>query len=927
VVSSLRAARARSQLNQVEPTMLKLCLGYNYAPMPLTAGMKLGPYEIQSPLGAGGMGEVYRARDTRLDRTVAVKVLASHLSSSPELKQRMEREARAISSLNHPCICQLYDIGSQDGADFLVMEFLEGETLADRLRKGPLPMAEVLKIGIAVAEALAVAHRTGIVHRDLKPGNIMLTHAGAKLMDFGLAKPLGLQGSGSGSGSAPPSFTAAATMSGPSPLTPLTTAGSIVGTIQYMSPEQIEGKEADARSDIFAFGAVLYEMAAGKRPFAGKSQISLASSILESEPEKIGVVKPQTPPAFEHVIETCLQKNPHERFQSAQDIKLELQWIAADRSAAIPKDGALSPERDSTREYIAWGAAALAILAAIGIAVWLRRPVEPAQIIRTVINAPAKTSLNLVGDSAGPPVLSPDGSTLAFTATGADNKTMLWVRAMNMLEPRMLPDTEGAMFPFWSFDGHSLGFFADGKLKTVDLNGGVAQIVADAPFGRGGAWGADGVILFSAVTQAPLLKIGTNGGTPVAVTKIDVALHTSHRWPFFLPDGKHFLYTAIHHDPSKAANDAVYYASLDGRENREVLRCQSNAVYGNGYILFARGDQLMAQAFDPSTGTLSGEAESVAKGVANDISTWHMDASASNDGLLVFASAANGDWQLLWVDRNGKPIGTITDKLSNLRNMRLSPQGDRIALEMDSGQDDIWVLDVARGTKTRLTFGPVGNAYPVWSPDGKWIAYGSSREGYIELFRKPSDGGGAEEMLLKEPQLHVPSDWSRDGKFLIYARGTSVVDSTIWAMPLDGDRKPWQILSSGTDPHLSPDSRWLTYTSIESGSPEVYVVPFRGGQGKWQVSAKGGQYPQWSKDGKEIFYFDQSNNLVSVPVNEVAGALQFGASRTVVTSWASPNILYDLSPDGKKFLLDQVSQQVSQSVTVVTNFPAGIKKQ
>jgi serine/threonine protein kinase/Tol biopolymer transport system component len=896
--------------------------------MPLTTGTKLGPYEIQSPLGAGGMGEVYRARDTRLDRIVAVKVLASHLSSSPELKQRMEREARAISSLNHPFICQLYDIGSQDGADFLVMEFLEGETLAERLRKGPLPMVEVFKIAIAIAEALAVAHRSGIVHRDLKPGNIMLTPAGAKLMDFGLAKPVGMQASGAGSGSVPPSFTAAATMSGPTPLSPLTTAGSIIGTIQYMSPEQIEGKDADARSDIFALGAVLYEMVAGKRPFSGKSQISLASSILESEPEKISAVKPQTPPAFEHVVNTCLQKNPEERFQSAADIKIELQWIAADRpSSAAAAEPAKTLPTTSLRERALWAAAIVValVLGAVA-ATFFNRSVPSAQAIRTVIDAPAKTSLNLVGDSAGPPVLSPDGSTVAFSATGADSKTMLWVRPMNVMEARMLPGTEGAICPFWSPDSRSLGFFCEGKVKTVDLNGGAAQVVADAPFGRGGAWGPGGVILFSPVTQAALLRVSAAGGTPVPVTKINTALHTSHRWPFFLPDGKHFLYVAIHHDPSKGANDAVYYASLDGRENREVLRCQSNAVYGDGYLLFARGDQLMAQPFDPDTGKLSGEPQSVAKGVANDISTWHMDASASGDGLLVFASGATGDWQLLWVDRNGKQIGTVADKISNLRNMRISPQGDRIAMEMDNGVDDIWVLDVARGIKTRLTFGPVTNAYPVWSPDGKWIAYVSDREGYAEVFRKPSDGSGAEEMLLKESSLHVPTDWSRDGKYLLFGRGASPGDSSIWALPVEEERKSWQVLPHGIDPHLSPDQRWLTYMSLESGGPEVYVVPFPGGQGKWQVSVNGGQNPQWSKDGKELYYFDQSNNLVAVAVKEAGNALQFGAGQTIVTSWASPNILYEASPDGKKFLMDQVSQQVSQSVTVVTNFTAGLKK-
>jgi Tol biopolymer transport system component len=895
--------------------------------MALTPGTKLGPYEIQSPLGAGGMGEVYRALDTRLDRTVAVKVLASHLSSSPELKQRMEREGRAISSLNHPNICQLYDIGSQNGADYMVMEFLEGETLAERLKKGPLPLTEVFKIGIAVAEALAVAHRHGIVHRDLKPGNIMLTAGGAKLMDFGLAKPLGTPAASSGSGSAPPSFTAAATMSGPSPLSPLTTAGSIVGTIQYMSPEQIEGKEADARSDIFAFGAVLYEMVAGKRPFSGKSQISLASSILESDPEPVSAVKPQTPPAFEHVVTTCLQKNPEERYLAAHDVKLELQWIASDRSAAAAPAAAEVLQGTSLREKVGWGAAllvAIALGAATGF--FLHRPAQSMQAIRTVIDPPAKTTLNLIGDSAGPPVLSPDGASIAFAATGADGKTAIWVRPMNLLDAHVLPGTENAIFPFWSPDSRSLGFFADNKLKTIDLNGGSAQVLADAPFGRGGAWGSGGVILFSPGTQAALMRVSASGGTPVPVTRIETTLHTSHRWPFFLPDGKHFLYLAINHDPSKAANDTVFYGSLDGSENRELLRSQSNPVYGSGYLLFARGDQLMGQPFDPATGRMSEEPQSVAKGVANDISTWHMDASASGDGLLVFASGGTGDWQLLWMDRAGKQLSPVADKLTNLQSARLSPQGDRIALQIDTGLNDLWVLELARGIKTRLTFGPVANSFPVWSPDGKWIAYTSDRNGHSNLTRKPSDGSGAEELLLTDDQIDVASDWSRDGKYLIYSRGMAVGDAGIWALPLEGERKPWQILPRGTFAHLSPDGRWLAYTSDESGGPEVYVVPFRGGQGKWQVSANGGQSPQWSKDGKELYYIDPTFNLFTVPVKDTGGALQFGAAQILVANWTAPNVFYDVSPDGKKILLDRVSQQVSQSVTVVTNFTTGLKK-
>ena len=889
--------------------------------MALTSGAKLGPYEIQSPLGAGGMGEVYRARDTRLDRTVAIKVLASHLSSSPELKQRMEREARAISSLNHPHICHLYDIGSQDGTDYLVMEFLEGETLADRLRKGAMPLNEILKIGIAVAEALAIAHRQGIVHRDLKPGNIMLTQGGAKLMDFGLAKPVGLPGAASGT---VPAFTAVATMSGPSPMTPLTTAGSLVGTIQYMSPEQIEGKDADARSDIFAFGAVLYEMAAGKRPFEGKSQISVASSILEKEPEAISTLKPSVPPAFEHVVTTCLQKSAEERFQTAHDIKLELQWIAKER----PAPAAVAVEPAAARSPLGWAAAVVvALLVGSVVGFLLHRPNAAATSIRTIIDPPPGAAFRLTDDAGGPPVLSPDGSTLAFTATDQQGKTAIWVRPMNSTEARVLAGTGDAIFPFWSPDSHALGFFVDGKLKTIDVNSGSEEVVCDALLGRGGTWAANGTIVFSPGPTGPLVRVKASGGRPVDATKIDTTQHSSHRWPFFLPDGKHFLYLALNHDQSQSGNDGIYFASLDGRENKLVMRTQASAIYAQGFLLFVRGEQLMAQAFDPARGSLSGEAQSVAKGVINDATTWHTDASASDHGLLVFGSGGSGDVQLAWLDRKGNQIGVAADKFTSLRFAQISPQGDRIALQIDTGVNDIWVLDLARGVRTRLTFGPVSNNYAVWSPDGKWITYFSLRDGKPRIYRKPSDGSGGEELLTADDRGVIPTDWSRDGKTLLYERGPIGGPFEMWLLPMDGERKPRMLLPQAENGHLSPDGHWLAYDSPESGSPQVYVVPFSGGAGKWQVSPNGGSLPQWSSDGKELYYFDGTASIQAVPVKQAGGALQFGAPQTLVSRLTILSIpFFDVAPDGKKILVARVAQQVSPSVTVVTNFAEGLKK-
>ncbi len=900
-------------------------------PVALTSGTKLGPYEIQSPLGAGGMGEVYSARDTRLDRTVAIKVLASHLTSSPEMKQRFEREARAISALNHPNICQLHDIGSQDGTEYLVMEYLEGETLAERLRRGALPVGELLKLGAQVAEALEVAHCAGIVHRDLKPGNVMLTSSGAKLMDFGLAKAASL-GAAVGSASAP-LLSAVRTVSGPSPVSPLTSAGTVVGTIQYMAPEQIEGKEADSRTDIFALGVLLYEMATGKRPFDGKSQVSVAAAILDKDPEPISRSRPLLPPVLDYVVNTCLAKHPGDRFQRAHDVKLQLKWLAA---SAGPSSAAAPLMSKRWRwERLTW-TAALVVALALGVLIglFIGSSNEQKRVTRTVITPPANSSFRLTGDFAGPPVISPDGAYIAFTAVDADGKSMIWARPTDALQARVLSGTEGAIFPFWAQDGRSLGFFADGKLKVVDINGGAPFAICDATNGRGGAFTSRGEILFTPDTQSPIYRVSINGGKPVAVTKVDGSRHDSHRWPFALPDGKHFLYLALSHDPSLSANDEIRFVSLDSGEDRPVMRSLSNAIYAGGFVLFAQESRLIAQRFDPASGRLGGELQSLADVVTNDVSTWHLDLSASNTGMLLLASGGTADWQLTWFDRTGKQMGVAADKLTNLQYARLSPKGDRIALQIDAGVNDIWILELARGIRTRVTFGPVGNMFPVWSPDGKWIAYSSQRNGRFHIYRKLADGSGPEEMLVEDDKLLVPHDWSGNGKFLIYAReaANNGIGGELMALPLGAQRKPFSVVpknATGFGAQLSPDGHWLAYSSDESGQVQVYVIGFGGAQGKWQVSQNGGFEPRWSNDGKQLYYgTNRGFTVYALPVSQFSGVPQFGSPKPVATakSGVQQFFFYDSSPDGSRFLLPGIAQQVNEPATVVSNWMAQLHK-
>src|SRR5579872_6258357 len=657
--------------------------------MGLASGTKLGPYEVQSPLGAGGMGEVYRARDTRLDRTVAIKILPSHLSADPEFKQRFEREARAVSSLNHPSICQLFDVGQQDGTDFLVMEFLDGETLAERVRRGALTLPELVKVGMTVAQALAAAHRAGMVHRDLKPANIMLTKVRAKLMDFGLAKPVAPGAGGSGSA---PLLSAARTMSGPTPVSPLTTAGTVVGTIQYMSPEQIEGKEADARSDIFAFGAVLYEMAMGKRAFEGKSQISVASAILEKDPEPITATKPLMPPAFDFIVASCLAKDREERFQSAHDVRLQLKAIS--QSPASSSALAPTPASRNLRQYLLPLIAAVLLLASLIIFFLSQRATVPALSIRAYIPPPPQTTFRASGFDAGPVVVSPDGKTIAFSAVDDKGRTNLWLRPLDAQQATMLPGTEDAATPFWSPDGHYLAFIADRKLKKISTSGGDAQALADAASGGGGDWSPDGIILFCQQNFGPISQVQASGGPIQPATKLNPG-ELANVNPSFLPDGKHFLYVAFQPGvPSQIKVGTLGQPERDGI----VIGPGNRAAFASGHLLFDLAGHIQAQPFNPRTFKLSGDPQTF--GEARTF-------SVSQNGVLAYhESSAQSELKVF--DRSGNIIAT-PGPLAIYSDPRFSPDGKSIAVTLQdprSGSDDIWIFPVAGGQPTRVTFGP-----------------------------------------------------------------------------------------------------------------------------------------------------------------------------------------------------------------------------
>ena len=879
--------------------------------MTIETGTRLGPYEILAPIGAGGMGEVYRAKDTRLDRQVAVKVLSSHLSESEEIRQRFEREARTISQFSHPHICALYDVGRENGIDYLVMELLEGESLADRLGKGALPTEQVLRYGIEIADALDKAHRQGIVHRDLKPGNVMITKTGVKLLDFGLAKLQTAPGSLPVSGASRLATEAHVSA-------PLTERGTVLGTFQYMAPEQLEGKDADSRSDLFAFGALLYEMATGKKAFQGKSQASLIGSILRDDPPSVTEAAPMTPPAVNRVVKTCLAKDPEDRFQTAHDVKLQLQWIAEGGSqAGLPAPVAA---RRKSREKLSWALTGAAVLAASAFAFgFVRRAPKPPRVIRFEIPIPPNVS------SIDIPRISPDGKILAFNGTDAEGIARIWVRPLNALEAQPLAGTEGTTRPFWSPDSRFLGFFSGGKLKKIDVSGGPATKVCDAPSGADGTWSPEGVILFDGRTSDPIWRVASAGGTPVAIVKHDAGRkETQVAWPEFLPDGKHFLYLAMNQKPE---DSAYRIGSLDSTETKPFAPAQTMLTYAPpGYLLFVRDRTLVAQPFDAKAMKASGEPLPLADQISIN-STGLARFSVSRDGVLAYRTGQSTS-RMVWIDRSGKELGTLGDP-SVYGEPDLSPSGDRLAFAMRDARAskwDIWIRDLARGVNSRFTFASGDSFAPLWSPRGDKIVFTSEREGSFGLYEKAASGQGDEKLLFKQDGLIIPASFTPDGRFLACVSREPKTGFDVLIFPTTGDRKPVAFAATSFNegaPMLSPDGRFLAYESNESGRVEIYAQSFPGPGGKWQISTAGGTDPHWRRDGKELYYRGADQKLMAVEVRG-GDSLEVGLPQALfpgrVHAGAARNKFLPAA-DGQRFLfVAPLGRDAMAPTTVVTNW-------
>jgi eukaryotic-like serine/threonine-protein kinase len=862
--------------------------------MPLSSGDILGPYKILAPLGAGGMGEVYKASDSRLDRHVAVKVLQG---TSNELRQRFEREALVVAALQHPHICTLLDTGNQDGTDFLVMEYLEGETL-----QCPLPMAKVLEYGMQIAGALDAAHRKGVTHRDLKPANIMVTASGVKLLDFGLAKwdrtPRAAQQDSTVTGS-----------------------GTVLGTWPYMAPEQVQGAEVDHRADIWSLGAVLYEMTTGHRAFSGKTPASLIAAILEHSPPPLAQRQPLAPPQLERVVKRCLAKDPDRRWQSARDVQLELESIR--ESDSLPT---APPQRQWKWPALAALGFVLALLFGV---LWRQQAAHELSPLAASILPPDDSQILEVA-------LSPDGRMLAFTTQSeakrnlqSEGRRHLWIRPLHSLSSRQLQGTEDADHPFWSPDGRWVAFFAQGKLKKIDASGGPAQPLCDVLRGRGGTWNRQGEILYAS-TPIGLFRVSENGGTPREVTKLDRAKGDSnHRWPFFLPDGRQYLYLRSGTNPN---HSGIFKGSLDAEETTRLLGDQSSAEFfvspaGDGYLLFSRDGTLMAQPWDPNQSTPAGSPFPVAEKVGVRGGLRQAPFAVSSNGMLALVHAGESPLkQLTWVDRSGKHLGTVGGQ-GGVESPLLSPDGKQVVF---SSLGDIWLMDVKNGIPTRFTFGPDADWNPVWSPDGSRVVFASNRGGYFHLYQKNTNRTGTEERLQGSNLNQFADDWSMDGRFLLYAASDPKTRADLWILPVHNGGQPEPLLRTEADEHsasFSPDGKWIAYLSDETGRQEAFVQPFPPTGAKWQISQLGAIWPRWRRDARELFWLDLGGTMMAASLS-TAAAFQAGAPQTLFrTGVTDRSVRYSVASDGQRFLFPMPTAAPSPAapVTIVQNWLAAAK--
>jgi eukaryotic-like serine/threonine-protein kinase len=869
-------------------------------------GTRLGPYELISLLGVGGMGEVYRARDAKLGRDVAVKVLPPSFATDSDRLARFEREAHVLASLNHPHIGAIYGLEDSEGIRALVLELVEGETLADRIARGPVPLTDALEIARQIADALEAAHERGVVHRDVKPANIKVTPDGVvKVLDFGLAK------------------TRDQSRRDPSVLSATTEAvsipGTILGTAAYMSPEQAKGQEAGRTSDIWAFGCVLYELLTGRRAFQGNAAGEILGEVLKSDPDW-GALPEEVPQSVRRLLRRCLHKEPRNRLHDMADVRLDID----DARAALSEAEVRRPVAVKPATSLLWPILALVTSATVAIAAWVVRTRPASPEVRLEVTTPRSSDPVSLA-------VSPDGAMIVFSA-GIENDSRLWLRALKSVSTQPLIGTDGARFPFWSPDSRSVGFFADGKLKRIALDNGSVQPLADASTGRGGTWNQDGVILFTPSANSSIFRVSATGGAPSPLTPVE-RQEKSQRFPQFLPDGKHYIFYVIGSPDVRG----VYVGELGGSEGRRVLDADSPAAYtASGLLLFVRQGTLFGQEFDPIRG-LSGTPFTVAQDIAVDPILNLAALSASAAGPIAYRTGlGGGQRQLVWFDRSGKPLGKVGDPDNpGSTNPSLSPDGQLLARNRTVyGNNDIWVLDLRRSVLSRLTFGAGADIFPVWSPDSARIAYASDRRGVVsDLYEKPIAGGENEEqLLLATPENKYPTDWSPDGRFVLYRTTGTKTGQDLWTLPLDGDRKPLPIVQTTFDERngqFSPDGQWIAYESNESGRSEIYVQSFPRAGGKRQISTNGGAQARWRRDGTEVFYVALDNRLMAAAIRLEANGRAVEPSSPVplfTTDIGGPlqgNLRqqYSVSADGKRFLMNTVAEEASTSpITIVLNF-------